>query len=182
MGTAASQTEEDREYVGKNTAEVLEVSSPELAAALWRRLGRFVEAMLEVPQEGRYEAVGVVPTFRFMRYAGGQAFKAHVDPSRYFVADPRTGEKGTFKSFVTFALYLNDAEDFEGGALNFLELVPNPSAGAGGPPLVYQSVGAVAPRRGRVAVFEHRAVHEAGAVPRGMKHMMQCDVLYRLCK
>jgi len=180
-GDARKDKEDANPVYGlKNTAEVLEITSNEFADMLWAQVSPFVAPTL-THADAVYEVAGIIPTFRFMRYAGGQAFRAHVDPSRFFVADPRTGDKGVFKSFITVALYLNDAEEFDGGALNFVELVKNPhfDCQKGGPPMVYRSCATVQPKQGRVAIFEHRAVHEAGAVPRGVKHMMQCDVLYR---
>jgi len=83
--------------------------------------------------------VGIVPTFRCIRYAGGQAFKPHADPARYAGIHPITSELGIFKTVVTLALYLNNAEEFEGGALNCVEFMPNPHQPGSSPPPVYRS-------------------------------------------
>ena len=120
--------------VGKNTSEVLEVVSPELAAAMWRRVEAFIPPVIHTPQDSLIAAKGdpwtaaaIVPVFRFMRYTPGQAFKPHTDPSRLRDVHPVTGTKGRFKSLVTLAFYLNDSEEFVGGGLHFVRLVPNPN-------------------------------------------------------
>jgi hypothetical protein len=168
----------------KNTAEVVEVVSPRFAAALWQRMAPFVPAVIHsrgdmVSEEGTaWRAVGIIPTFRFMRYTPGQAFKPHHDPARLAGVDPVSGASGRFKSLVTLALYLNDAEEFGGGGLHFVKLVPNPAST--GKALIGEPIATVTPKRGRCAVFEHSRLHESEAIASGTKHMVQCDVLYQL--
>jgi len=123
--------------------------------------------------------VCVVPTFRCIRYAGGQAFKPHADPARYAGIHPITSELGIFKTFVTLALHLNKAEEFKGGALNCVELMHNLHQPGSSPPPAYRSNAIAASKRGMVAIFEHKLTHDADAVHGGVKHMMQCDVLYQ---
>jgi hypothetical protein len=85
---AAAEHEEHGEHKGvgyssrKNTAEVVEVVSPRFAAALWQRMAPFVPAMIHsrgdmVSEKGTaWRAVGIIPTFRFMRYTPVQACNA----------------------------------------------------------------------------------------------------------
>lgn len=167
---------------GKNTSEVFEVVSADLGVALWNRLKHLIPAQLPpishfmVQDTARWRAVGIVPTFRFMRYNPGQQFKPHHDPSRLADTHPITGKAGHFKSLVTIALYLNDAEEFEGGGLHFVELVRNPKPT--GKALISSPIKTITPKQGRCVIFEHRRLHEAEVVSGGTKHMVQCDVLY----
>jgi hypothetical protein len=183
---------------GQNTSEVIEVASEALARVLWQRLQHIIPEQLTRSTSSadceEFRVACIIPTFRFMRYQSGQAFAAHTDPARITLSHPITGAPGVFRSFVTLALYLNDASDFEGGALRFLELAPNPlPREPPGPPaaglkenhakeyrpLVHRQLASVAPKRGRCAVFEHQLLHEAGELASGVKHMVQCDVLYQ---
>ena len=94
----------------------------------------------------------------------------HKDPQRRSQHHPHTGAPGYFKSFVTLALYLNDQSEFEGGALNFVKVEVCPKR--------YESLASVAPAIGRCAIFRHNELHEGGELRSGVKHMVQCDVLY----
>lgn len=169
---------------GKNTSEVVEVVSNEFAEALWQRVEAFVPATILSTGDfysdkgATWRAVGVIPTFRFMRYSPGQAFKPHKDPSRLAGSDPRSGVPGRFRSLVTLVLYLNDAEEFGGGGLHFVHFVPNPEQT--GKAMISEPTATVMPKRSRCVIFEHRLQHESEAIAAGVKHMVQCDVLYQL--
>uniref|UniRef100_A0A7S0ZXH1 Prolyl 4-hydroxylase alpha subunit Fe(2+) 2OG dioxygenase domain-containing protein n=1 Tax=Noctiluca scintillans TaxID=2966 RepID=A0A7S0ZXH1_NOCSC len=105
-------------------------------------------------------------------------FKGKEDPSRLAGSDPRSGAPGRFRSLVTLALYLNDAEEFGGGGLHFVHLVPNPEQT--GKAMISEPTATVRPQRSRCVIFEHRLQHESEAIAAGVKHMVQCDVLYEL--
>jgi hypothetical protein len=172
--------------IGKNSSDVVTCHSIELADELWHRVKDHVpEALTIAPSageygaEGSFRAVGIVPTFRFMRYSAGQAFRPHLDPHRYKRKNPFTGEEGYFQSFFTLALYLNEQDQFEGEALNFVELKLYVDQSKGGLPIKrMESIASVKPAVGRCAIFNHRELHEGGELRAGVKHMMQCDVLY----
>jgi len=164
---------------GLNTSEALTVESPQLADLLWQRCSPFIPPELQergatalVP--GTYHAQGIIPVFRFMRYTAGQGFRPHHDPIRLLRRHPRTQEKGTFCSLVTIALYLNSADEMDGGALRFLRRVAGKTKGS-----TYESVATVDPAIGRAVIFPHKQLHEGGELAGGEKHMCQCDVLYR---
>lgn len=163
---------------GNNTSEALTVESWELADLLWQRCGPFIPpelqeqgAMALVP--GTYLAQCIIPVFRFMRYSAGQGFRPHHDPTRLLRQHPRTKQKGTFRSLVTIALYLNSANEMDGGALSFLRPVDGKKKGK------LESIARVEPAAGRAVIFPHKQSHEGGELAGGVKHMCQCDVLYR---
>ena len=126
---------------------------------------------------GTYHAQGIIPVFRFMRYTAGQGFRPHHDPIRLLRRHPRTKEKGTFCSLVTIALYLNSADEMDGGALRFLRRVVGKTKGMQGS--TFESIATVEPAVGRAVIFPHKQLHEGGELAGGEKHMCQCDVLYR---
>lgn len=164
---------------GLNTSEALTVESPQLADLLWQRCSPFIPpelqeqgAMALVP--GMYHAEGIIPVFRFMRYTAGQGFRPHHDPTRLMRRHPRTNEEGTFCSLVTIALYLNSADEMDGGGLSFLQQVDG-----GGKKKRFESIATVEPAVGRAVIFPHKQLHEGGELAAGAKYMCQCDVLYR---
>jgi len=115
----------------------------------------------------------LIPIFRFLRYEPGQQFKAHQDPTRNYVS--WNNKEGIFQSRVTFALYLNDSSEFQGGNLNFLELDFSS-------PTKFKVTSSVVPQPGRGVLFAHSQLHEGGKTIEGTgtKYMMQCDWLYEL--
>eukprot|EP01079_Euglenida_sp_SAG-EU17-18_P011486 gene11486-2090_t len=160
--------------------------------------------------EGGFRSVGIIPVFRFMSdCVTGNAVTcviiaatsppAHqplpatalftpcvaqcdATPLPSWLSCFVPGKPGTFKSLITLAFYLNDQEDFEGGALNFVELrivsvKDNPNTTIA---RRFESVRKVAPRTGRCVVFDHNELHEGGQLESGTKYMMQCDVLYEM--
>ena len=119
---------------------------------------------------GTYHAQGIIPVFRFMRYTAGQGFRPHHDPIRLLCRHPRTKEKGTFLSLVTIALYLNSADEMDGGALRFLRRTKGST---------FESIAMVEPAVGRAVIFSAQAAARGRRAKGGEKHMCQCDVPYR---
>lgn len=101
---------------------------------------------------GPLRLVGLNERLRFYRYRPGQQFNPHTDHWYW--------PKDTQVTLHTVLVYFND--DFEGGETRFIE------------PLA----GVVAPRAGRVAVFQHKLRHEGCAVRSGTKYAMRTDVVY----
>lgn len=164
---------------GQNTSEALTVESPQLADLLWQRCSPFIPVELHEQgatalAPGTYHAQGIIPVFRFMRYTAGQGFRPHHDPTRLYRRHPCTKEKGTFRSLTTIALYLNSADEMDGGALSFLRQVDGKKKKN-----KFESIAAVDPAVGRAVIFPHKQLHEGGELVGGAKHMCQCDVLYR---
>mmetsp|Transcript_32500 Transcript_32500/g.79178 ORF Transcript_32500/g.79178 Transcript_32500/m.79178 type:complete len:304 (+) Transcript_32500:663-1574(+) len=78
----------------KNTSELVQLDSPELADYIWNQIHhKFLPERQEgVPSHGlikhlqvfgtTYEKRGILPTIRFMKYNPSQQFEAHIDPQR----------------------------------------------------------------------------------------------------
>jgi predicted 2-oxoglutarate/Fe(II)-dependent dioxygenase YbiX len=91
---------------------------------------------------------------RFYRYRPGQRFEPHMD-HWYRPSDREV-------TLHTVLAYFND--DFEGGETAFQEQLEE----------------IVVPRRGRVALFQHKIRHEGRPVIRGTKYAMRSDVVYEM--
>lgn len=91
---------------------------------------------------------------RFYRYRPGQRFEPHMDhwyrPSDHEI------------TLHIVLAYFND--DFEGGETAFQEQLEE----------------VIAPKRGRVALFQHKLRHEGRPVIRGTKYAMRSDVIYEM--
>ena len=146
----------------------IEASSPTLATnnAIYRDQDRVVQddpataadlfARLRphLPERmGKLSIVGLNPRLRFYRYQAGQRFEPHMDhwyrPSPYEI------------TLHTVLVYFN--EEFEGGETRFQE----------------QLESMLVPRRGMVAIFQHKIRHEGRPVRAGVKYAMRSDVIYR---
>jgi hypothetical protein len=104
---------------------------------------------------------GLNPRTRRYRYRPGQRFAPHTD--HWYQPDRlRT-------TLVTVLVYLND--DFEGGETRFYEEHLASADGA----VPEQTI---APRRGRVALFQHKIRHEGCPVLAGTKYALRTDVVY----
>jgi prolyl 4-hydroxylase len=106
-----------------------------------------------LPQQmGALRLAGLNHRLRFYRYRPGQRFEPHMDhwyrPDNHRI------------TLHTVLAYFND--DFEGGETRFQEQVEE----------------VVRPRRGMVAIFQHKLRHEGCEVRRGAKYAMRSDVIY----
>jgi prolyl 4-hydroxylase len=146
---------------------MIEASAPTLATnnPLYRDQDRVIRDDPDVARElfarlrpslpktmGALRLVGLNERLRFYRYRPGQRFSPHMD--HWYRPDERR------ITLHTVLAYFND--DFEGGETRFEE----------------QFDEVVVPRRGMVAVFQHKLRHEGCAVLAGTKYAMRSDVVY----
>ena len=102
---------------------------------------------------GDLTLLGLNERLRLYRYTQGQRFAPHMD--HWYLPSPCD------ITLLTVLVYLND--DFEGGETRFMEQVE----------------AEIAPKPGRVAIFQHKIRHEGCEVIRGRKYAMRSDVIYR---
>lgn len=146
---------------------LIERSSPTLATnnPLYRDQDRVIRDDAEIANElfrrlrphlpermGDLRLARLNERLRFYRYRPGQRFEPHMD-HWYRPSDREI-------TLHTVLAYFND--DFEGGETAFQEQVQE----------------TVTPRRGRVALFQHKLRHEGRPVIRGTKYAMRSDVVY----
>jgi prolyl 4-hydroxylase len=96
--------------------------------------------------------IGLNERLRLYRYRAGQQFVPHMD-HWYRPSENRI-------TLHTVLVYFND--DFEGGETRFQEQIEQ----------------TIIPKRGRVAIFQHKIRHEGCLVQRGTKYVMRSDVIY----
>ena len=126
---------------------------------LWARLEARAGAALAAFADSRGERppLGLNERLRVLRYAPGERFEPHYDLVVDYPPDRR--------SLVTVLVYLTDG--FEGGDTAFLDAAAPSSSPA-----------AVAPRVGRVVLFEHGLFHSGQEVVAGVKYVLRTDVLF----
>ncbi|KAF2441931.1 hypothetical protein P171DRAFT_343305, partial [Karstenula rhodostoma CBS 690.94] len=149
--------------------------SRELVAKIWARIQAHVPEILSVRnwpdvtgdfrRDVTWVATRLNERARFLKYVGGEYFKAHYDG---MYETPI----GTERSFFTIHLYLNDSVGendeilLEGGATSF--------HGWDSPKTVR-----VQPKCGRVLLFQQGdLLHSGEDVKRGTKFTMRTDVMY----
>lgn len=132
---------------------------PDLAESLFLRIRPQLPHRIQARGQ-EWELVGLNSRFRGCRYRNGQSFRRHRDGA----FSPREGTE----SFLTLMLYLNDQEEFEGGATRFYA-----------DRLVAQPDFEVRPRAGLGIVFSHAYWHDGEPVVDGTKYVLRTDVLYR---
>src|ERR1700733_2101911 len=101
---------------------------------------------------GDLRLVGLNDHLRFYRYRPGQRFEPHMD--HWYRPNDRQ------VTLHTVLAYFND--NFEGGETRFLEQLDR----------------VLVPKRGMVAVFQHKLRHEGCMVRGGVKYAMRSDVIY----
>lgn len=102
---------------------------------------------------------GLNSRFRYCRYRQGQYFNRHLDGVYY--------QSERVQSMLTFMLYLNGANEFEGGRTLFYPSKDSPEIWA-----------AYLPQAGDLIIFDHNLWHEGEVLTAGEKYVLRSDVLY----
>ena len=147
--------------------ELIERSSPTLATnnPLYRDQDRVIKDDPAIAEElfrrlyhhlpkqiNTLKLVGLNERLRMYRYRRGQKFEPHMD-HWYHPSENQI-------TLHTVLVYFND--DFEGGETRFQEQIEQ----------------TITPKRGTVAIFQHKIRHEGCPVRRGIKYAMRSDVIY----
>ena len=182
--------------------DTIEVTSDEIAAALWQRMCAEVPMTIDVDVdgrmhergiEGRWVATGINPTLLFVRYGVQDHFSPHTDG--HTVVDFNT------RSFCSVLVYLNDNED--GGRTRFMRAETTSAAvrtfdgdGSGAADdddanrFIRDSAGrfrfpesdvvsAAGVVRGSACIFKQDVPHEGEPVYTGFKYIIRTDIMYR---
>lgn len=102
--------------------------------------------------------IGINERIRFCRYQKDQLFSKHQDGVFY--------PNATQESKFTFLLYLNDHPCFEGGETEFYTAKDNEN-----------SIKTIAPKKGKLIIFDHRIWHKGAKVKRGTKFILRSDII-----
>ena len=155
-------------------------SSDELAAKLFERIRPFV-APIDLRSTDRPRGIpanraraewrphGLNEMWRICRYKAGGHFQPHLDGGH--------DRSATDRSMLTFMLYLNSSDDFEGGATRFF----SDRQQAYRAPDESKVLLSYAPRRGEALVFHSELLHDGEALRgTGQKWIMRSEVMFEV--
>ena len=142
------------------------VDDAALAQHLLSRLRGWIPASIVDADGATWRLAALNERLRVCRYRTGQQFRIHQDGVHHRGTDER--------SLLTFMIYLDGPESFDGGATVFYADGPRAALGDAPPP-----VARVQPRRGSVIVFDHALWHAGEPLARGTKHILRSDLVYR---
>ena len=145
----------------------LVLDDPSRTEALYARLltRMTMDALVCVAHGRRWRPTGVNPRLRYCRYEPGEAFHLHQDGVRH--------ERDGRRSLLTFMIYLDDPDRFEGGETRFFAHGPEGDANGDNPVLL-----SLRPPRGSLIVFDHGLWHDGAEVLAGVKHVLRSDLLF----
>lgn len=138
------------------------VDDPALAEHLLLRLRGWIPETRVDDGGSTWRLSALNERLRLCRYREGQQFRIHQDGVHHRGADER--------SRLTFMIYLDGPESFDGGDTVFY---------ADGPRAEPDVIARVRPRRGSVIVFDHALWHAGEPLTRGRKHILRSDLVYR---
>jgi hypothetical protein len=134
LNTGASKQEEGSLNPEVRQSQRCILESKELAGVIWDAVRPLLPPPTQVPGPRynsstseqhalQWEAVGVNPTLRILKYEPGDHFELHQDGSYKVESTDVDGRRRLLQqSFLTLQLYLNDGGgvDFQGGATRFI--------------------------------------------------------------
>ncbi len=149
-------------YYRNNERQVCDDES--LAQKLFDKVKTYLPPIIETQtgidaEQGTWQLKELNHRIRFCRYIAGQYFHRHLDGVHYRSAQ--------VQSKLTFMVYLNGAEDFEGGRTLFYQNKTDTAIAA-----------AYTPRQGDLIVFDHHIWHEGEELKSGEKFVLRSDILY----
>ncbi|KAL0486972.1 hypothetical protein AKO1_002526 [Acrasis kona] len=115
--------------------------------------------------EGEWTLSHLNPRWRYCKYTEGHYFGRHTDGAYREPRDPYSPVRR--RSFLTFMLYLNDKDEFEGGATNFIKKD--------------KITKSIDPSAGTAIVFlqeDRDMLHEGEKLHSGTKYILRTDIMY----
>lgn len=145
-----------------NERQVLD--DAEFTTFLFDQIRHFIPEQVDINgvshvERGQWKLLGLNPKIRLCRYSPGQYFNKHLDGVHY--------ESSSEQSKLTFMIYLNGQEDFEGGNTLFYA----DEAGD-------QVIAKYSPQKGDLMIFDHTLWHAGSRVEKGEKYILRSDLMY----
>lgn len=136
-----------------------------IAETLFSKIKSHVPAQIEVEgiakeEEGIWDLSQLNNRIRICRYLPGQYFNKHLDGVHF-----RSKE---LQSKLTFMVYLNNSEEYQGGRTLFFNSKEDDR--------IIQSF---LPERGDLIIFDHNLWHSGEEVLHGEKYILRSDILYQ---
>ncbi len=137
----------------------------QLSAALFAEIKTHIPERLQTKGIGQYEKgewklSGLNEKMRVCRYLPNQYFNKHLDGVHHV--------SPTVQSKLTFMIYLNGAEDFEGGKTLFFNSKEDDTV-----------IASYIPEQGDLIIFDHNLWHSGDIVTSGEKYILRSDILYQ---
>ncbi len=124
-------------------------------------LPNIIETKAKIKSEnGKWQLSNLNERLRYCKYSTNQYFHRHLDGIHYRSADEQ--------SKLTFMIYLNGANDFDGGRTLFYETKTSK-----------EILAAYIPQQGDLIVFDHNVWHEGEILTKGEKFVLRSDILYK---
>jgi WD40 repeat protein len=140
--------------------ERLVIDDHEFADRVFRRVRGQLPQIITDPDRTQWKLVGINERFRLCRYESGQFFKIHRDGVYH--------RNDKIQSKLTFMVYLNGREEFDGGLTRFFESRDPQS----------QVIASIPPLAGSLIYFDHDLWHDGQELLSGEKFIMRSDILY----
>lgn len=111
-------------------------------------------------EKGNWKLKKLNPRIRICRYLSNQYFHKHLDGVFY------QSEKEQSK--LTFMIYLNSHDEFEGGRTLFFKSKEN-----------NEIIGSYKPVKGDLIIFDHNLWHSGETIKKGEKYILRSDIIYK---
>jgi len=144
--------------------ERLVVDDDKLSAMLFSKVKPYLPETLSIDtniksENGDWSLKKLNKRLRFCKYAAGQYFSRHLDGVHH--------RSEIVQSKLTFMIYLNGADEFEGGRTLFYKTKAADELWA-----------SYIPCKGDLIVFDHNVWHEGEQLIAGEKFVLRSDILY----
>ena len=142
----------------------LVIDDPKLSLYLFEKVKSYLPSQIEIKssiesENGVWALSELNSRIRFCKYSANQYFHRHLDGVHYC--------SEVKQSKLTFMIYLNSANEFEGGRTLFYKTKDATEIWA-----------SYVPKQGDLIVFDHYVWHEGEEVKRGEKFVLRSDILY----
>lgn len=146
-----------------NERQLLE--SKNLSTQLFQEVKNYIPQEIKIEgiskQEcGNWKLDGINERIRICRYLPNQYFNKHLDGVHF--------DSAIRQSKLTFMIYLNGSEDFEGGRTLFFNSKEDETI-----------IGNYVPEKGDLMIFDHNLWHSGEMVLRGEKYILRSDIVYQ---
>jgi 2OG-Fe(II) oxygenase superfamily/WD domain, G-beta repeat len=143
----------------------LQIDNEELANALFEKVKVYLPQRIQtnssiLSENGEWQLSKLNERLRYCKYSANQYFHRHLDGVYY--------RSESEQSKLTFMIYLNGADEFEGGRTLFYQTKNST-----------EILASYIPQQGDLIVFDHNVWHEGEVLTNGEKFVLRSDILYK---
>ena len=140
------------------------VDNDTLSNELFEEIKKYIPKVISIEgiskeEQGEWELMSLNSRIRLCRYLPNQYFNKHLDGIHF--------ESDVKQSKLTFMIYLNGTEDFEGGRTLFFNSKEDD-----------RIIGEYQPQKGDLIIFDHNLWHSGEKVIKGEKYILRSDIMY----